>query len=385
MGKLDKFKKTGSTSLSQTLDNQMDVVLTAELPEDKNKVVNIELSKIKPNPNNDYNRYDATEGINSLREDIERNGLLHNLVVSKRNNDEYVLISGERRYRALSLLHEKEQKNGGDAGKYRFVPCRVVEGLSERQEMIMLDAANLQARGGAGNEVLSRKSAVRYRDNVKAEYGLSEAQARALLEQISSLSAASISANILIQSSLDKRLVDCLDRGVIKKNTARQFLKLTEKQQAVAADTIEKIEKTFEKGTDRYAAILAKAVEGFSEAAEEITVKKADLAIEGVCAIVNDEVAKEKQNAEKGLKNRSEKIQQAKQTHQKEKTESQRDFYLNKCDKAIKVVEELSREKTIGRIKRFDSVSQEENRKIIRKVEELIELATRLKQELGGE
>ena len=153
MGKLSKMKKHSKDTLSnQELIDKMDVVLKGELPEDGNKIVKIDISKIDVNPNNDYRLSDTQEGIMSLAKDIENNGLLHNLVVSKRENGKYIIISGERRFRALSYLFQKEKDNNGDVAKYRSVPCRVVEGLTERQEMIMLDAANLQARGGAGGE-----------------------------------------------------------------------------------------------------------------------------------------------------------------------------------------------------------------------------------------
>ena len=56
---------------------------------------------------------DNGEDIEILAEDIKRNGLLHNLVVFPEQEDGktvYVLLSGERRYRALMLLQECGQE-----------------------------------------------------------------------------------------------------------------------------------------------------------------------------------------------------------------------------------------------------------------------------------
>ena len=71
----------------------------------------IMLSDIRLNPDNEVFRQDDNdEDIRTLAEDIERNGLMHNLVVlpqQEGKNTVYMLISGERRYRALKYLEEK--------------------------------------------------------------------------------------------------------------------------------------------------------------------------------------------------------------------------------------------------------------------------------------
>ena len=92
--------------------------------EDTGVVETVATAKISYNPANDYRETDNEESIRSLAEDIDRQGLLHNLVVSEKvENGEttYLLISGERRLRAIRLLTDKEiekVKNGqtGDPG-----------------------------------------------------------------------------------------------------------------------------------------------------------------------------------------------------------------------------------------------------------------------------
>ena len=68
----------------------------------------IALVNIRTNPDNQLFRVmDDDEDIRILAEDIKRNGLMHNLVVFPEQREEgmvYVLLSGERRFRALNYL-----------------------------------------------------------------------------------------------------------------------------------------------------------------------------------------------------------------------------------------------------------------------------------------
>lgn len=97
----------------------------------------IPLEEIEPNADNFYN----TEDIEALAEDIKQNGLMHNIVVGKRgDNGQYTLISGERRYRAFTLLNSQ-----GNAG-YKTIPA-VVDG--EQNPLLVklkLISANATAR-----------------------------------------------------------------------------------------------------------------------------------------------------------------------------------------------------------------------------------------------
>lgn len=75
----------------------------------------IALVNIRTNPDNQIFRVmDDDEDIRILAEDIKRNGLMHNLVVFPEQREEglvYVLLSGERRFRALNYLQEKRRCN----------------------------------------------------------------------------------------------------------------------------------------------------------------------------------------------------------------------------------------------------------------------------------
>ena len=95
----------------------------------------IDVDKIVPSGSNFYNLSD----IDTLAEDIERQGLKHNLVVSidRDNPDKYLLKSGHRRLKAIQLLISQNRR------KSRVVPCYIdgVKSKAETQiDLIMLNA-----------------------------------------------------------------------------------------------------------------------------------------------------------------------------------------------------------------------------------------------------
>jgi len=74
-----------------------------ELP--RNGVQEIEVSKIKPNPYQPRREF-KEEAIRELADSIQKYGLLQPVVLIK-DNDEYILVAGERRLRATKLLGEE--------------------------------------------------------------------------------------------------------------------------------------------------------------------------------------------------------------------------------------------------------------------------------------
>lgn len=94
----------------------------------------IEFSEIKLNKENFY----SLSEIELLADDIERQGLKHNLVVCKDSGgDGYWLISGHRRYSAVKLLIEQDRLTS------TLIPCYVDGERSQaeaRLNLIMLNA-----------------------------------------------------------------------------------------------------------------------------------------------------------------------------------------------------------------------------------------------------
>ena len=97
--------------------------------------------KIISNPKNE--KY-TQDGIDALMESILINGLRHNLsVIYDADNDNYRLVSGERRYHAICKMTDKEYNTLFPIG----IPCKIEKSnISEIDEEIMLISANHDVR-----------------------------------------------------------------------------------------------------------------------------------------------------------------------------------------------------------------------------------------------
>ena len=92
-------------------------------------VAEIEISKIIPNPNQPRKKFDE-EALNELAASIKSHGIIQPIVVNN-NDGEYMIIAGERRYRASKLLG------------LETIPC-VVKNYTERQVKEISIIENLQ-------------------------------------------------------------------------------------------------------------------------------------------------------------------------------------------------------------------------------------------------
>ena len=104
----------------------------------------IPVQYIHPSDDNLCARQDTDESIADLAASIDANGLLHPLAVNKVSETEYRIISGERRFRAITThLH------------WDAVDCRVFEHIDGPKSFLMLLSANLAVREYSAGEKLS--------------------------------------------------------------------------------------------------------------------------------------------------------------------------------------------------------------------------------------
>lgn len=223
----------GAPIIDPTHDTQ--TLLNRSLGADSNDYRSIPLQKISINPKNDYAENDSEEDIMELAQDIERNGLLHNIVVSDQTQETgtYLILSGERRYRAYRWLFENRKEN-----KYAVILCKVLTGLDPLDEMLVLDAANLQTRGGMADEKRFRKATVRFIENLRKKGGVSEEDAKALAVRYTGVSEKLFEKNLSVENQLHKDILALLDRDLIPKNQAVQYAKLPEDVQKLLADNL---------------------------------------------------------------------------------------------------------------------------------------------------
>ena len=104
----------------------------------------IPVQYIHPSDDNLCAKLDTDESIADLAASIDANGLLHPLTVNKVSETEYRIISGERRFRAITnYLH------------WDTVDCRVFEHIDGPKSFLMLLSANLAVREYTAGEKLS--------------------------------------------------------------------------------------------------------------------------------------------------------------------------------------------------------------------------------------
>ena len=191
----------------------------------------ISLADIRLNPDNEiFRQNDNGEDIEILAEDIKRNGLLHNLVVFPEQKDGktvYVLLSGERRYRALMLLQEQ------DATWNAAKNCNVITTpLSPNEKKVILYSANLQVRGGFGDEMIRRKASSEFIECLQEEpYNMNQTEAKKALKEISAASGKMIDRDLRLENELNKGLLKLLDDKKLKRSECDRLIKFEEKQQ----------------------------------------------------------------------------------------------------------------------------------------------------------
>ena len=85
---------------SETITNQKPV---EPKPQSKQNVVTeLDINKIYPNPNQPRKHFDE-EALQELANSIKLHGIIQPIVVNKEDDDKYMIIAGERRWRASRI------------------------------------------------------------------------------------------------------------------------------------------------------------------------------------------------------------------------------------------------------------------------------------------
>ena len=119
-------------NISAALDNvaaaaaEMDVV---------GEVMTVPVGEIFFNPKNTAAKNDTSEQIKDLADSIATGGLIHPLTVNETSDGRYMLLSGERRYRAIT-----------EHLGWTSVPCNVYHNLSDDMAAMITVIANMQVR-----------------------------------------------------------------------------------------------------------------------------------------------------------------------------------------------------------------------------------------------
>ena len=249
MGRLDKLKKK-SAARTEAMDEAQNRMTAQAIVKRVNDVEpeRLDLSMIVTNPDNELYRTDDTEEeVRKLADNIRMVGLLHNLVVCKCENGEnkgkYELLSGERRFKALNYLVHTFPLDD-NAPDWNRPYCIKLEGLSDVEKVVYLDTANLMVRGGFGNEKIARKATVRFVENLqKPPFNMTELEAKKQLKELSPMKPRTIDKGLSIEKNLTPELKELLDNGIITRTSAESYINLTLAEQKTAAEAFVLAEK----------------------------------------------------------------------------------------------------------------------------------------------
>ena len=181
----------------------------------KNSVIEIETSLIDANPNQPRKVFDQT-ALRELADSITMHGVIMPIVVNKKG-DRYMIIAGERRWRASKL-----------AGK-TTVPA-IVKDYTERQVKEISLIENLQ------REDLNPIEAANAMKQLMDEYDITQED---LAERIGK--SRSAIANTLRLLSLQPEIIDLVSGGALSQGHARALITLPRAEQvSIARKAVEK-------------------------------------------------------------------------------------------------------------------------------------------------
>ena len=111
--------------------------------------------------------------------------------------------------------------------------CNVVTTpLSHNEKKVILYSANLQVRGGFGDEMIRRKASAEFIECLQEEpYNMNQTEAKKALKEISAASGKMIDRDLRLENELNKGLLKLLDDKKLKRSECDRLIKFEEKQQ----------------------------------------------------------------------------------------------------------------------------------------------------------
>ncbi|GHU52716.1 hypothetical protein AGMMS49975_09080 [Clostridia bacterium] len=181
----------------------------------------IEIDKLIPNSENFY----SMSEIEVLAEDIERQGLKHNLVVTPVSNGQYKIISGHRRYQAVIFLRQE--------GRYLSLrlPCFVSNEKSDDEQMQDLIMLNVTGREISDSERLKQYEHLKRILEARKENGEKFGRIREKIAEMLKVSVGQISKIEHIENNAVDEVKQAIEDGSLSISTANEIAKLDEDEQ----------------------------------------------------------------------------------------------------------------------------------------------------------
>ena len=137
---------------------------------------NVALENIVPSDYNPYNEYDTqndNEAVRQLADSIAVQGLIEPIVLNKVSKDKYIILSGERRYKAITLLN------------WKSVTAQVYDNLDTTTANLILHTSNLEVRDyTSGQKLIFYKDVRKLLEDMKSKGQLTGGMQKALANML---------------------------------------------------------------------------------------------------------------------------------------------------------------------------------------------------------
>ncbi|MEA2050373.1 MAG: ParB/RepB/Spo0J family partition protein [Campylobacterota bacterium] len=252
--KIVAMKIAGAIQSQSNIDSSIKTKIIDSKDIDSFSEETILLSKLKANPYQPRKIFDKAK-IEVLADSIKEDGLLQNILVAK-NNNEYIIIAGERRFRAFQLL-EKEDK------RFSKIPVKIIDNVKEndfkiksvienvtREDMNIVETANayknlkdlgmtledIKKSTGSSTSLTSRLLKItKLNSEVQNKIIELDIKSSNLIEQIARLDDKKIQIKLLIEiknglkisqlkSRVDKMMESTIDKQILNEKTTKSKL-----------------------------------------------------------------------------------------------------------------------------------------------------------------
>ncbi|WP_207720408.1 ParB/RepB/Spo0J family partition protein [Clostridium gasigenes] len=191
------------------------------------KLLEVDIELLIPSSKNFY----GIREVEDLADSIKENGLMHNLVVRKKDDGKYEILSGERRYHALKVL------------KYKKVPCQV-KVLSDLEAEILLIQANANQRELTHVEKMQGINRLKEIYDLKRANGdkLPKGKTRDLIGKDIGLSGVQVGRYTKVSEKLIEPLKEKLQGGNITLTQATTLSSLKKEEQGYILNSIKDLD-----------------------------------------------------------------------------------------------------------------------------------------------
>ncbi len=174
--------------------------------------------------------------IDSLAENIKMIGLITPLTVRRVTDGGLQILSGHRRARALRKLAKEDER-------FRTVPVRIYEGLSDQDALLILHSANITRKMSQDERKRQTKELEARVKSLRASHpewkGVLTTD---IIAHMLGMSGRTYRRKVRFARELEPRIHQYLDRSLIKRDDADMLARLPLEKQVKVADALDKAE-----------------------------------------------------------------------------------------------------------------------------------------------